>query len=86
MVVEDDDMAKEARVLNRIGRWHPRKEIACEADSRHTEILIRNTGAEKLKDHLNTGYEGNGKRDRGGKEARLKRAQLEWQGEKHDGQ
>ena len=38
MVGEDDDLAKEARVLNRIVRWHLRKEITYEADSRHTEI------------------------------------------------
>ena len=48
-VGEDDDLAKEARVLNRIVRWHPRKGITYEADPRHAaEIISRDTGAEKL--------------------------------------
>ena len=41
-------MAKEARVLNRIVRLHPRQGIACETD-RHAEIFIRDTGAENSK-------------------------------------
>ena len=48
IVREDDDLAKEARVLNRIGRWHPRKGISYEAVLRHAGIT-RDTGAEKLK-------------------------------------
>ena len=39
----------EASVLNRIVRWHPRKEIANEADPRHAEVIIRDSGAENLK-------------------------------------
>ena len=46
MVGEDDDMAQEARVKNRIVGWHG---IPCEADSRNAEIIIRYTGAENLK-------------------------------------
>ena len=42
-------MAKEARVLNRIVRWHPRKGITFEADPRHAEFISRDTGAENLK-------------------------------------
>ena len=34
MVGEDDDLAKEARVLNGIVRWHPRKRITYEAERR----------------------------------------------------
>ena len=49
MMGEDDDLAKEARVLNRIVRWHPRKGITDEADTRHAEINIRDTGVENLK-------------------------------------
>ena len=49
MVGQDDVHDKEARVLNRIVRWHPRKGITYEADPRHAEINIRDTGAEKLK-------------------------------------
>ena len=37
MMGEDDDMAKEARVLNRIVRWHPRKGITYKDDPRHAE-------------------------------------------------
>ena len=46
---EDDDMAEEARVLNRIVRWHPREEITYEADPRRAELISRDTGAENLK-------------------------------------
>ena len=49
MVGEDDDEDKEGRVLKRIARWHSRKRITYEADPRHAEIIIRDTGAEKLK-------------------------------------
>ena len=49
MVGEDDDSAKEARVLNRIVRWHLRKGTTYEADARHAELISRGTGAEKLK-------------------------------------
>ena len=49
MVGEYDDMAKEARVLNRIVRCHPRKGIACEADPRLADMIFRDTGAEILK-------------------------------------
>ena len=49
MVGEDDDLAKKARVLNRIVRWHPRKGATEEADPRHAETISRDTGAEKLK-------------------------------------
>ena len=57
---EDDHggRAKEARVLNRIVRWHPRKGITYEADPRHTELISRDTGAD-AQDHLNTGCERN---------------------------
>ena len=48
MVGEDDDLASLARVLNRIARRLPRKGITYEADSRHAEIISRDTGAEKL--------------------------------------
>ena len=47
MVGEDDDLAKEARVLNRIVRWHPRERSSHEADSGHTKTIRRDTGAEK---------------------------------------
>ena len=40
IVGEDDDLAKEARVLNRIVRWHPRKGLTDEADPRHAEISV----------------------------------------------
>ena len=43
MVGEDDNMAREARVLNRIVRWHPKKGITYEAYPRHAEIIIRDT-------------------------------------------
>ena len=46
---EDDDLAKEARVLNRIVRWHPRKGITYEAVSGHAKMISRDTGARKLK-------------------------------------
>ena len=49
MVGEDDDLAKEARVLNRIVRWHSRQGITHEADPRHAEVISRDAGAEKLK-------------------------------------
>ena len=49
MVGEDDDLVKEARVLNRIVRWHPRKGITYEADPRHAEIISFETEAEELK-------------------------------------
>ena len=49
MVGEVDDMAKEARVLNRIVRWHLKRGITYEADTWHAEIIIRDTGAESLK-------------------------------------
>ena len=45
---KDDNMAKEARVLNRIVRWHSRKAITHEADPRHAAITIRGTGAENF--------------------------------------
>ena len=48
MVGEDDDLAREARVLSRIVRWHPRKGSPCEADPGHAETISRVTGAEKL--------------------------------------
>ena len=38
-----------ARVLNRIVRWHTRKRITYEADPRHAEIIIRDTGGENFK-------------------------------------
>ena len=43
-VGEDGDLTKDARVLNRIERWHPRKGITHEADPRHAEIIRRDTG------------------------------------------
>ena len=46
---EDDDLVKEASVLNRIVRWHPRKGITYEADPRHAAMISRGTGAEELK-------------------------------------
>ena len=49
MVGEHDDLAKEARVLERIVRWHPRKGITYEADPRHAEIISCDTGVENLK-------------------------------------
>ena len=48
MVGEDADLAKEARVVNRIVRWHPRKGATYEANPRHAEIIRRETGAEEL--------------------------------------
>ena len=36
-------MAKEVRVLNRIVRRHPKKEITYDADHRHEERIIRDT-------------------------------------------
>ena len=47
-VGEDDDLAKEARVLNRIVRWHSRQGITYEADPRHSEVISRDAGTEKL--------------------------------------
>ena len=49
MVGEDGDLGKEARVLNRIVRWHPQKGIIYDVDRKHVEIIIRDIGAEKLK-------------------------------------
>ena len=49
MVGKDDDLAKEASALNRSVRWLPRKGITYEADSRHAEIIRRETGAEELR-------------------------------------
>ena len=49
MVGEDDELAKEARALNRIVRWHPRRGITHEADPRLAETISRYTGAEELK-------------------------------------
>ena len=49
MVGQNDDQDKEARVLNRIVRWHQRERTTYEADPRHAEGIIRDTGAEKLK-------------------------------------
>ena len=40
MVGEDDDMAEEARVLNRIARCHPRKGITFAADPRIEEQRV----------------------------------------------
>ena len=59
MMGVDDDLDEEARVLNRIVRWHPRQGIAREADPRHAEIISRKTGAGELKTIFNTGSEGN---------------------------
>ena len=64
---EEDDLAKEARVLNRIVRWHPRKGITCEADPTHAEIFSREAGAEELKTistpaAKDTGHETEGRR------------------------
>ena len=58
MVRDDDDLAKEARLLNRIVKWHPRKGITYEADPGHEGIISRGTGAE-AQDHLNTGCKRN---------------------------
>ena len=44
VVGEDDDLAKEARVLHRIVRWNPRKGITLEADP-----ISREARAEELK-------------------------------------
>ena len=49
MVGEDDDLAKDSRVLKRTVRSHPRKGTTCEADPWHAEIISRDTGAQKLK-------------------------------------
>ena len=49
MVGEDDNLAKEARVQNRIVRWHPRTGITDEAHPRHAEIICRDARPEKLK-------------------------------------
>ena len=40
MVGEDDALAKEARVLNRIVRWYLRKRLTYEADPRHAEKSV----------------------------------------------
>ena len=50
MMGGSDDLAKGARVLNRIVRWHPRRGITCKADSRHAEIISRNRRRES-QDH-----------------------------------
>ena len=74
---EDDDMAKEARVLNRIVRWHPRERTTHEAvQSWHR--------SRESQDHLNTGCEGNEKGTGGGDETRFERAQSEWKVGKQD--
>ena len=44
---EDDAMAKEARVLNRVVRWHPRNGIAYEADTRHADKTISTPATEE---------------------------------------
>ena len=46
---EDDDLAKESRVLNRIVRWHPCKGTTHEGDPRHVEIISREAGEGELK-------------------------------------
>ena len=58
MVGEDDDLAKEARVLNPIVRWHSRKGITYETDPRHAEIISCETGTgreteEEKRQHVN---------------------------------
>ena len=40
VVREDDDLAKEARELNRFVRWRPRKGITYAADPRYVEKSI----------------------------------------------
>ena len=47
MVGEDDDLDKEAGVLNRIARWHPHKGITYAADPRQAEIIGRETDEAK---------------------------------------
>ena len=61
-------------MLNRIVRWHPRKGIAHEAGPRHAEIIIHDQHRLRRK------------RETGGEETRLERAQTEWKGGKQDGQ
>ena len=38
----------EVRVLNRILQWHPNEGVSYEADPRHVDRLIRETGSESL--------------------------------------
>ena len=74
MVGEDDDMANQARVLNRIVR-HPREGITHEAGPRHAEIISRDTGAEAAKET---------RRETEEKRQDLKRPQSEWKAGKQD--
>ena len=48
MIGEDKDLPKEARILNRLLTWHPGVGLAYEADPRHVEAIIKDTGADKL--------------------------------------
>ena len=68
VVGEDDDLSKEERVLNRIVRWHPKKEITYEADPKDGEIISRDTRAEKLKTVSTPATKETGARSRGGEE------------------
>ena len=80
MVGEDDDLVMEARVLNRIVRWHPRKGITYEAGPKHAEIISRDTGAEKHNTISTPAAKETGRETGGGEETGLERARIEWQG------
>ena len=49
IIGEDEKYAKEVRIQNRIVRWHPGEGVTIEADPRHAQLLIRNTGVENKK-------------------------------------
>ena len=48
-ISEDETLAKEVRILNRTVKWHPGEGVAVEADPRHVEIAIVDTGAGNAK-------------------------------------
>ena len=52
---EDEKLAKEVRILNRIVRWHPGEGVTIEADPRRVEIAIVDTGVSNAKTLSSTG-------------------------------
>ncbi len=55
VIGEDNKLEKEVRILNKIVRWHPGRGVTVEADPRHVEILIKETGVENARTLSSTG-------------------------------
>ena len=48
MIGGDPDLAKDARILNRMLKWHDGIGVSYEADPRHVEAIVRDTGVENM--------------------------------------